>query len=73
VEETVADITNKPKPPNPREHKKSVRTIVAVAILLTLGVVLYEVRGTPPDTQASSATPVISRDLANDTHVPKGL
>jgi hypothetical protein len=40
VEEAMAHIENKPKPPDWREHKKSVRTIIAAAILLALGVVL---------------------------------
>jgi hypothetical protein len=73
VEETMAHIENKPKPPDQREHKKSVRTIIGIAIVLALGVVLYEIRGTSPDTQASSAAPTISRDVANNTHVPKDL
>jgi hypothetical protein len=69
----MARIENKPNPPDWREHQKSVRTIIAVAILLALGVVLYEIMGPSPDTHASSAPPMISREAANNTHVPKGL
>jgi hypothetical protein len=73
VEETMAHLENKPKPPDRREHKKSVRTIIGIAILLALGVVLYELRGPSPDTRTSSATPIISWDVANNTHLPKDL
>jgi hypothetical protein len=69
----MTHLANKPKPPDRREHKNAVRTIIAIAMLLALGVVLYEIRGTSPDTHASSATPIISRDVANNTHIPKDL
>ena len=68
----MAHMENKPKPPD-REHRKSVRTIIAIAIVLVLGVVLYEIRGASPDIQASPATPMISPDVANNTRVPRDL
>jgi hypothetical protein len=69
----MAHLENKPKPPDRREHKKAVKTIIGIAMLVALGVALYEIRGTSPDTRASSATPIISRDVANNTRLPKDL
>jgi hypothetical protein len=58
-----------------REHQpnKSFKAVIGVGILLVLSIVLYEIKSTLPDTHASSTAPTISRDVANDTHMPKEL
>lgn len=42
------------------------KAVIGLAIMIVLGVVLYQVGGKAPDQNASSATPTISRDVANN-------
>ena len=56
-----------------QRHHRSLKTAIGVAILLALGVVLYEIKSTAPDTHASSSNHTVPRDVANNTRMPKGL
>ena len=42
------------------------KAVIALAIMIVLGVVLYQISGSSTDTNTSSATPAISRDVANN-------
>lgn len=42
------------------------KAVIGLAIVLVIGVVLYQVGGKPTDTDTSSAPPPISRDVANN-------
>ena len=42
------------------------KAVIGLAIMIVIGVVLYQVGGKPTDTDSSSATPTISRDVANN-------
>jgi hypothetical protein len=56
-----------------RQHHKSIKTLIGVAIVLVLSVAFYEFKGSLLDTHASPANQTISQDAADNTHVPKKL
>jgi len=42
------------------------KAAIGLAIMIVLGVVLYQFSGTSGDTNTSSATPTVSQDVANN-------
>jgi hypothetical protein len=69
----MARIDEPLKPVDKREHDKSVKTIVGVAVALVLGAaLLYEMRPSP-NTHAASDRPTMSQKAADSTHMPERL
>jgi hypothetical protein len=68
----MARIEERPKPVDKREHDKSIKTIIGVAVALALGAaVLYEIKR--PNTHAASDQPTMSQKAADSTHMPERL
>jgi hypothetical protein len=68
----MARIEDRPKPVDKREHDKSIKTIIGVAVALALGAaVLYEIKR--PNTHAASDRPTMSQKAADSTHMPERL
>ena len=63
-----------PKPVDERQHDKSVKTIVGVAVALVLAAaVLYEIKRPSPNSHAASDRPTMSQKAADSTHMPERL
>jgi hypothetical protein len=63
-----------PKPVDKREHNKSVKTIVGIAVTLVLGAaLLYEIKRPSPNTHAAADRPTMSQKAADSTHMPERL
>jgi len=41
------------------------KAVIGLAIMIVIGIVLYQVSGSSPDTNTASTTPTISRDVAD--------
>ena len=64
----------RPKPVDKREHDKSAKTIVGVAVALVLGAaLLYEIKRPSPNNHAASERPTMSQKAADSTHMPERL